>query len=85
MAHLGHCLLSINPQKSEGLQQTVHDSKTMLPKLATGLDVNGQFTGVSDFEYTSECRIFDLQAYLYTMAVLIPRLLRLRNRVITSS
>lgn len=33
---------------------------TVLPKLATGLDVNVQFTGVSDFEYTPECSIFDL-------------------------
>ena len=33
---------------------------TVLPKLATGLDVNVRFTGVSDFEYTPECSIFDL-------------------------
>ena len=26
----------------------------------TGLDVNVRFTGVSDFEYTPECIIFDL-------------------------
>ncbi|XP_073090707.1 ubiquitin carboxyl-terminal hydrolase MINDY-1 isoform X6 [Manis javanica] len=65
MAHLGDCLLSIKPQeKSEGLQlnfqQNVDDAMTVLPKLATGLDVNVQFTGVSDFEYTPECSIFDL-------------------------
>ncbi|XP_012870830.1 PREDICTED: protein FAM63A [Dipodomys ordii] len=65
MAHLGDCLLSIKPQeKSEGLQlnfqQNVNDAMTVLPKLATGLDVNVRFTGVSDFEYTPECSIFDL-------------------------
>ncbi|XP_052586140.1 ubiquitin carboxyl-terminal hydrolase MINDY-1 [Peromyscus californicus insignis] len=65
MTHLGNCLLSIKPQeKSEGLQlnfqQNVDDAMTVLPKLATGLDVNVRFTGVSDFEYTPECSIFDL-------------------------
>lgn len=65
MTHLGNCLLSIKPQeKSEGLQlnfqQNVDDAMTVLPKLATGLDVNVRFTGVSDFEYTPECSVFDL-------------------------
>lgn len=65
MTHLGNCLLSIKPQeKSEGLQlnfqQNVNDAMTVLPKLATGLDVNVRFTGVSDFEYTPECSVFDL-------------------------
>ncbi|XP_061051622.1 ubiquitin carboxyl-terminal hydrolase MINDY-1-like [Eubalaena glacialis] len=63
-AHLGDCLLSIKPQeKSEGLQlnfqQNVDDAMTVLPKLATGLDVNVLFTGVSGFEYTPECSVFD--------------------------
>jgi hypothetical protein len=40
--------------------QNVDDAMTVLPKLATGLDVNVRFTGVSDFEYTPECSIFDL-------------------------
>lgn len=65
LTHLGNCLLSIKPQeKSEGLQlnfqQNVGDAMTVLPKLATGLDVNVRFTGVSDFEYTPECSVFDL-------------------------
>lgn len=65
LAHLGDCLLSIKPQEqSEGLQlnfqQNVADAVTVLPKLATGLDVNVRFTGVSDFEYTPECSVFDL-------------------------
>ncbi|XP_077175931.1 ubiquitin carboxyl-terminal hydrolase MINDY-1 [Paroedura picta] len=65
MAHLGDCILSIKPEKeSEGLQlnfqQNVNDAMTVLPKLSTGLDVNVRFTGVSDFEYTPECIVFDL-------------------------
>ncbi|XP_068778678.1 ubiquitin carboxyl-terminal hydrolase MINDY-1 isoform X3 [Struthio camelus] len=65
MAHLGDCILSIKPQeKSEGLQlnfqQNVNDTMMVLPKLSTGLDVNVRFTGVSDFEYTPECIVFDL-------------------------
>ncbi|XP_021232216.1 ubiquitin carboxyl-terminal hydrolase MINDY-1 isoform X2 [Numida meleagris] len=65
MAHLGDCILSIRPQeKSEGLQlnfqQNVNDTMMVLPKLSTGLDVNVRFTGVSDFEYTPECIVFDL-------------------------
>ncbi|OCT66572.1 ubiquitin carboxyl-terminal hydrolase MINDY-1 [Xenopus laevis] len=65
MAHLGDCILSIQPQEnSEALQlnfqQNVNDAMTVLPKLSTGLDVNVRFTGVGDFEYTPECIVFDL-------------------------
>ncbi|NXJ85585.1 MINY1 hydrolase, partial [Trogon melanurus] len=65
MAHLGDCILSTQPREpSEGLQlnfqQNINDSMTVLPKLSTGLDVNVRFTGVSDFEYTPECIVFDL-------------------------
>ncbi|NWR81776.1 MINY1 hydrolase, partial [Centropus unirufus] len=65
MAHLGDCILSTQPREpSEGLQlnfqQNIHDTMMVLPKLSTGLDVNVRFTGVSDFEYTPECIIFDL-------------------------
>ncbi|XP_075700689.1 ubiquitin carboxyl-terminal hydrolase MINDY-1 [Rhinoderma darwinii] len=65
MAHLGDCILSIQPQEnSEALQlnfqQNVNDAMTVLPKLSTGLDVNVRFTGVPDFEYTPECIVFDL-------------------------
>ncbi|NXH49111.1 MINY1 hydrolase, partial [Dicaeum eximium] len=65
MAHLGNCILATQPQDtSEGLQlnfqQNISDTMTVLPKLSTGLDVNVRFTGVSDFEYTPECIVFDL-------------------------
>jgi len=42
------------------LQHNVNDAIAVLPRLATGLDVNVRFTGVSDFEYTEELIIFDL-------------------------
>lgn len=65
MAHLGECVLSIKPrEKAEGMelnfQQNMSDAMAVLPKLSTGLDVNVRFTGVSDFEYTPECIVFDL-------------------------
>ncbi|CAN8206873.1 unnamed protein product [Coccothraustes coccothraustes] len=65
MAHLGNCILAAQPRDtSEGLQlnfqQNISDTMTVLPKLSTGLDVNVRFTGVSDFEYTPECIVFDL-------------------------
>ncbi|XP_052439944.1 ubiquitin carboxyl-terminal hydrolase MINDY-1 isoform X2 [Carassius gibelio] len=65
MAHLGECVLSIKPrEKAEGMelnfQQNMNDAMAVLPKLSTGLDVNVRFTGVSDFEYTPECIVFDL-------------------------
>ncbi|KTF95216.1 hypothetical protein cypCar_00011546 [Cyprinus carpio] len=65
MAHLGECVLSIKPrERAEGMelnfQQNMSDAMAVLPKLSTGLDVNVRFTGVSDFEYTPECIVFDL-------------------------
>uniref|UniRef100_T1J1K6 Ubiquitin carboxyl-terminal hydrolase n=1 Tax=Strigamia maritima TaxID=126957 RepID=T1J1K6_STRMM len=41
-------------------EQNMADAMAIVPKLQTGLDVNVKFTGVSDFEYTPECIIFDL-------------------------
>lgn len=65
MTHLGECVLSATPrEKSDGMklnfQQNMSDAMAVLPKLSTGLDVNVRFTGVSDFEYTPECIVFDL-------------------------
>ncbi|XP_076020528.1 ubiquitin carboxyl-terminal hydrolase MINDY-1 isoform X2 [Genypterus blacodes] len=65
MAHLGECVLSVTPrEKAEGMelnfQQNMSDVMAVLPKLSTGLDVNVRFTGVTDFEYTPECIVFDL-------------------------
>lgn len=65
MTHLGECVLSVTPrEKSKGVelnfQQNMSDAMAVLPKLSTGLDVNVRFTGVSHFEYTPECIVFDL-------------------------
>uniref|UniRef100_A0A3Q2PP02 Ubiquitin carboxyl-terminal hydrolase n=1 Tax=Fundulus heteroclitus TaxID=8078 RepID=A0A3Q2PP02_FUNHE len=65
MAHLGECVLSVTPrEKTNGMelnfQQNMSDAMAVLPKLSTGLDVNVRFTGVTDFEYTPECIVFDL-------------------------
>ncbi|XP_040044688.2 ubiquitin carboxyl-terminal hydrolase MINDY-1 isoform X2 [Gasterosteus aculeatus] len=65
MAHLGECVLSVTPRdKADGMdlnfQQNMSDAMAVLPKLSTGLDVNVRFTGVTDFEYTPECIVFDL-------------------------
>ncbi|KAK3258069.1 hypothetical protein CYMTET_32883 [Cymbomonas tetramitiformis] len=41
-------------------QQNMGDAIAMLPKLATGLDVNVRFRHIRDFEFTNESTIFDL-------------------------
>lgn len=41
-------------------QQNIADAIDLLPRLATGIDVNVQFRKINDFEFTRECAIFDL-------------------------
>ncbi|CAI5468843.1 unnamed protein product [Closterium sp. Yama58-4] len=41
-------------------QQNVADCMALLPRLATGIDVNVRFTGIHAFEFTPETAIFDL-------------------------
>ncbi|CAG2170062.1 unnamed protein product [Oppiella nova] len=65
MEYLGDCILNSVPKNiPEGVQlnyeQNFMDAMQILPKLPKGLDVNVRFTGVSDFEYTPECIVFDL-------------------------
>ncbi|XP_077978002.1 ubiquitin carboxyl-terminal hydrolase MINDY-2-like [Glandiceps talaboti] len=65
MEYLGDYMLAQTPKNiSEGAQlnyeQNMHDAMAVFPKLQTGLDVNVKFTGVADFEYTSELTVFDL-------------------------
>lgn len=48
------------PPRVSAPSQNINDTMMVLPKLSTGLDVNVRFTGVSDFEYTPECIVFDL-------------------------
>lgn len=41
-------------------QQNISDAIDLLPRLATGIDVNIKFLRINDFEFTPECAIFDL-------------------------
>ncbi|KAF8032937.1 hypothetical protein BT93_D1737 [Corymbia citriodora subsp. variegata] len=41
-------------------QQNIADAIDLLPRLATGIDVNIKFRRIDDFEFTRECAIFDL-------------------------
>lgn len=67
MAHLGNCVLENVPGEEASaaparlnFEQNMQDAMAVMHKLQTGLDVNVRFTGVRDFEYTTECIIFDL-------------------------
>ncbi|PSS11461.1 Ubiquitin carboxyl-terminal hydrolase like isoform 1 [Actinidia chinensis var. chinensis] len=44
----------------ENQQQNIGDAIDLLPRLATGIDVNIKFKRIDDFEFTRECAIFDL-------------------------
>ncbi|CAA0838843.1 Protein of unknown function (DUF544 [Striga hermonthica] len=44
----------------ENQQQNIADAIDLLPRLATGIDVNIKFRRIDDFEFTRECTIFDL-------------------------
>ncbi|KAJ8526859.1 hypothetical protein K7X08_029336 [Anisodus acutangulus] len=44
----------------ENQQQNIADAIDLLPRLATGIDVNIKFRRFDDFEFTRECAIFDL-------------------------
>jgi hypothetical protein len=68
LTYIGECIMDSVPptdmQNDENfllnLEQNIHDAIEILPKLKSGLDVNIRFTGITDFEYTPECIIFDL-------------------------
>ncbi len=59
------------------------DAMAVLPKLSTGLDVNVRFTGVSDFEYTPECIVFDLLDILLYHGWLVDPQVRQQKHYIT--
>ncbi|XP_019453012.1 PREDICTED: ubiquitin carboxyl-terminal hydrolase MINDY-1-like [Lupinus angustifolius] len=44
----------------ENQQQNIAVAIDLLPRLATGIDVNFKFRRIDDFEFTRECAIFDL-------------------------
>lgn len=66
MEYIGDCILTEAP-KHEGneemilnYQQNMQDAIDIMHKLQTGIDVNVKFSGVTDFEFTPECIVFDL-------------------------
>lgn len=63
--------------------QNMSDAMAVLPKLSTGLDVNVRFTGVSDFEYTPECIVFDLLDILLYHGWLVDPQVRQQKHYIT--
>ncbi|XP_046547314.1 ubiquitin carboxyl-terminal hydrolase MINDY-1-like [Haliotis rubra] len=65
MTYLGESILDSMPENLSksvraNYEQNMQDAMSVMYKLQTGLDVNVKFSGVSDFEYTPECIIFDL-------------------------
>lgn len=44
----------------ENQQQNIADAIDLLPRLATGIDVNIKYRRIDDFEFTPECAVFDL-------------------------
>ncbi|XP_023345436.1 ubiquitin carboxyl-terminal hydrolase MINDY-1 [Eurytemora carolleeae] len=61
LEYLGDLILSLSTSKEDlDLERNINDAVAVLPKLSTGLDVNVKFTGVDEFEYTSELLIFDI-------------------------
>jgi len=66
MEYIGDCILSEAP-KEEGneelllnYEQNMQDAIDIMYKLQTGIDVNVKFSGVTEFEFTPECIVFDL-------------------------
>lgn len=89
LTYLGECIMDCVPsdlQNDENavlnLEQNIHDAMEIMPKLKTGLDVNIRFTGITDFEYTPECIIFDLlRIPLYHGWLIDPELIELQNAI----
>ncbi|KAF7127158.1 hypothetical protein RHSIM_Rhsim11G0008100 [Rhododendron simsii] len=53
-------LISKDAEYAQNQQQNIADAIDLLPRLATGIDVNIKFLRIHDFEFTPECAIFDL-------------------------
>ncbi|KAE9446193.1 hypothetical protein C3L33_21910, partial [Rhododendron williamsianum] len=51
---------SKDAEYAQNQQQNIADAIDLLPRLATGIDVNIKFLRIHDFEFTPECAIFDL-------------------------
>ena len=93
LTYIGECIMDSVPADLENdenallnLEQNIHDAMEILPKLKTGLDVNIRFTGITDFECTPECIIFDLlRIPLYHGWLVDPNLIELNNAIGTQS
>ena len=59
-ATAGALYITLLISQDPNLERNLNDSIAVLPRLATGLDVNVRFTGISDFEFTPELLIFDV-------------------------
>lgn len=89
LTYLGECIMDSVPDDIKNdesamsnLEHNIHDAMEILPKLKTGLDVNIRFTGITDFEYTPECIIFDLlRITLYHGWLIDPDLVELKNAI----
>ena len=53
-------LAATSPEYRANVSQSLGDAIALLPKLATGVDVNVRFHNVHAFEYTDEVAIFPL-------------------------
>lgn len=90
LTYLGECIMDCVPDdelQNDGnailnFEQNIHDAMEIMPKLKTGLDVNIRFTGITDFEYTPECIIFDLlRIPLYHGWLIDSELIELQNAI----
>lgn len=89
LAYIGESIMDSVPADAKNdedillnMEQNIHDAIEILPKLKTGLDVNIRFTGITDFEYTPECIIFDLlRIPLYHGWLSDPDLIELQNAI----
>lgn len=89
LTYLGECIMDCVPDDirndesaMSNLEHNINDAMEILPKLKTGLDVNIRFTGITDFEYTPECIIFDLlRIPLYHGWLIDPSLKELQNAI----
>lgn len=59
-AMVANKMLDIAAGGDANREQNVADAVALLPKMATGLDVNVRFRNATDFEFTDEIAIFDL-------------------------
>ncbi|KAK1374774.1 NF-E2 inducible protein-like [Heracleum sosnowskyi] len=60
--------------------RTLADAIDLLPRLTTGIDVNIKFKGITEFEFTRECAIFDLlDIPLYHGWIVDPQKLKARK------